>query len=98
MRTDGTSNSQARENQEAFTRANEQIRETAERYDFDTSVPFLCECAERTCMQSVRLSLTTYRKARVALGAFIVLPGHENGAVERVVARRDGYLLVEKFA
>jgi hypothetical protein len=98
MQTDGTRDSRARENEETFARANEQIRETAERYDFDSSVPFLCECSEETCVQSVPLSLTSYRQARAGGKAFIVLPGHENDDVERVVARRDGYLLVEKFA
>jgi hypothetical protein len=98
MKTDEARNARARENEETFARANERIRETAERYDFDASVPFLCECSEVTCVQSVPLSLRNYRQARTGTDAFIVLPGHENADVERVVARRNGYLLVEKFA
>ncbi len=87
-----------RENEETFARANEQIRATAERYDFDHLVPFLCECSEATCTEISRLSIKSYREARDGGEAFILLPGHEDPSVERVVAHGNGYLLVEKFA
>jgi hypothetical protein len=88
--------SRARETGETFANANERIRMTAESYDFGEPVPFLCECSEVTCVESIRLSLATYREARAGAGAFIVLPGHEDPEVERVVARGNGYLVVEK--
>lgn len=87
-----------RENEEAFAKANEEIRASAEYHDFEQAVPFLCECSDVTCLESVRLSLSSYREAREPGQAFILLPGHEDPKVERIVARGEGYVLVEKFS
>jgi hypothetical protein len=87
-----------RENEETFAEANERIRASAERYDFDRLVPFICECSKTTCTETIRLSVEKYRKARDGGGAFILLPGHEDPDVERVVAQGNGYVLVEKFS
>jgi hypothetical protein len=84
-----------REIQETFARANEQICASAEKYDFQDRVPFLCECSDVTCTSSVRLLLTNYREAR-ACDAFLLLPGHDDPDVERIAARGDGYLLIRK--
>jgi hypothetical protein len=93
-----TNSQRVRENEETFSKANEQIRASAEHYDFDEPVPFLCECSEITCTESVRLSLTNYREARARAEAFILLPGHDDPHVERIVADGAGYVLVEKFS
>ncbi len=97
MAANGEMNSRARKNEETFAQANEQIRESAEVNSFDHPVPFLCECSRVTCMESVRLSLTTYREAKAERQAFVLLPGHDDPNVERIIGRRDGYVLVEKF-
>jgi hypothetical protein len=96
MAPDTRTSARARANEETFAKANERIRLTAESYDFGESVPFLCECSEPTCFESVRLSLANYREARDGAGGFILVPGHEDPEVERIVARGDGYLVVEK--
>ena len=99
MASDGRPNSlRIRESQEAFAKANEQIRASAERYGFEQRVPFLCECSEATCTKSVRLFLTSYREARAAVEGFILLPGHDDPKLERIVAHGDGYVLVERFS
>lgn len=104
MTADGQTNpqdpstSRFRENEETFARANDEIQATAERYHFDQLVPFLCECAEPACLETIRLSIEDYRKARDGGGGFILLPGHDDPHVERVVSRRSGYVLVEKFS
>ena len=91
-------NARARKNEETFAKANDQIRASAERYDFDQLVPFLCECSRPTCVESIRLSVKSYREARDGGAAFILLPGHEDPRVERIVAQGTGYVLVEKFS
>jgi hypothetical protein len=98
MASDAQANSRVRENEETFAKANEQIRVSAEQYRFDEAVPFLCECSELTCTDSVRLPLKSYREARAKGDAFILRPGHANPRVERIVAQADGYDLVEKFS
>jgi hypothetical protein len=97
MASDGRTNAeQMREIRETFARANEQIRASAEKYNFQHQVPFLCECTDATCMGSVRLSLTNYREARTSIDRFLLLPGHDDPQVERIVARGDGYVLVQE--
>lgn len=87
-----------RENEETFASANERIRASAERYDFDQLVPFICECSNTTCTETIRLSVETYRQAKDGGDAFILLSGHEDSQVEKIVAHGDGYVLVEKFS
>jgi hypothetical protein len=99
MESVGSTNSaRVRKNEETFAKANEQIRTSAEQYDFDEAVPFLCECSEVSCTESIRLSVTDYREARGYGPVFILLPGHDDPHVERIVAHRQGYVLVEKFS
>ena len=98
MASDAQASSRVRENEETFAKANEQIRVSAEEYEFEEAVPFLCECSELTCTESVRLPLKNYREARAQDGAFILRPGHDDPRVERIVAQGDGYVLVEKFS
>ena len=99
MASDGRMSSpRISDSQEAFAKANEQIRASAERYGFEQRVPFLCECSEATCTKSVRLFLTCYREARATGRSFILLPGHDDPQLERIVSHGDGYVLVEKFS
>jgi hypothetical protein len=98
MAFDEQTSSRLRENEETFAKANEKIRVRAEQYEFEEAVPFLCECSEMTCTESVRLSLNTYREARAEGEAFILLPGHDDPRVERIVAHGDGYVLVETLS
>ena len=83
-----------REVREMFARANEQIRASAEKYDVQDNVPFLCECSDVTCTRSVRLSLAKYREARAWSDAFLLLPGHDDPRLERIAAQGDGYVLI----
>ncbi|HZU39619.1 MAG TPA: hypothetical protein VE992_01135 [Solirubrobacteraceae bacterium] len=60
------------------------------------NVSFRCECARLRCTQIVRLTVEEYEAVREHSRRFIVAPGHEEPAVESVVERREGYLVVEK--
>lgn len=44
----------------------------------------------------VRISITSYEAVRTDLDRFFVVPGHEIEAVDRVVERHSGYLVVVK--
>jgi hypothetical protein len=99
MASDPRTNAErVRQNEETFAKANERIRASAEQYEFHDPVPFLCECSRLTCTETIRLSLSDYRKARDRGEAFVLLPGHDDPHVERIVARGDGYMVVEKFS
>jgi hypothetical protein len=62
-----------------------------------TSHPaFLCECSNEDCEGTVDLSRQEYEIVRSSLNLFVVLPGHEVMDVDRVVAARERFSLVEK--
>jgi hypothetical protein len=89
----------SRENEERFAAANAQIREKALSLETTSSlVPFLCECSDVGCTQIIQLSIDAYEAARAQPGAFLLVAGHDDRRVERIIARTDGYVLVEKFS
>ena len=85
-------------NDATFRDANEAIRAGAEHADIERP-PFICECADESCTELVRLSLREYDAIRADPTHFVNVPGHEVNAKghAKVVSRRDGYLVVEKI-
>ena len=57
---------------------------------------YLCECADITCTNRIALSQSEYEVARSNPIWFVVEPGHEDLAIERVVAAHARYAIVEK--
>jgi hypothetical protein len=56
----------------------------------------VCECLRLSCSERIELRADVYRSVRAWPARFIVLPGHEEPAAERVVERHPGYVVVEK--
>ncbi len=85
-------------NDAVFRDANEGIRQAARQYGVRDSVPFVCECADPSCRDLVRLSLDEYEWVRAAPNRFLNVPGHEQAAqgAAVVVERHEGYVVVEK--
>ena len=98
--TEGLSAERIARNDAIFRKANEKIREAAERFEVDTKVPFICECADPKCRKILQLTLPEYRAVRSDARRFINAPGHEAAAQGwgEVVARFDGYVTEEKVA
>ena len=98
--TEGWSAERIARNDAVFRKANEEIREAAERLDVDMKVPFICECADPNCRTILRLTLEEYRAVRSDARHFINAPDHEAAAQGwgDVVARSDGYVTEEKVA
>jgi hypothetical protein len=82
------------ENEKAFRMANERLLEAVG--DGNSSLPFLCECADDTCLERVELDLDTYREIRSNPNCFFRLPGHMDAPGERVVASHPGYEVIDK--
>ena len=57
---------------------------------------FVCECIRVDCGGELDLSIGQYARVRAHPRRFIVLPGHEEPAIETTVEVYDGYLVVEK--
>ena len=65
--------------------------------DSEQQFEFQCECGrDQGCEARVRMTLGEYERVRSQRDRFAVMPGHENGELERVVARGDTYLIVDK--
>jgi hypothetical protein len=97
--TEGFSVERIARNNAIFREANEQIGETAEEYGAQTSIPFLCECADQNCREIVWLMLEQFREVRSDPRHFVNMPGHEASAHgwAEVIARADGYVTVAKI-
>jgi hypothetical protein len=61
-----------------------------------TTADFYCECADVECHERVEVPLDDYEEVRGESTHFIISPGHENERVERVLARRGRYAVVDK--
>jgi hypothetical protein len=89
------------QNQVRFREANERIEAGASTLDVDRATPFMCERADRTCVELVRLTFDQYEDIRQDRTRFFTVPGHEQTAVEAaaavVVERTPGYVLVDKI-
>lgn len=86
-------------NQATFREANERIGVAAEVYAVDIPIPFICECADPTCSEIVRLALSEYEEVRSDPRHFLNVPGHQAAAqgAAAVVAEREGYVIAEKI-
>jgi len=88
------------ENEVTFRRANEAIREAAESLELERKIPFICECPDTLCTETVLLTLAEYGRVRSDPRGFFVVPGHEATTVETgsgvVQETRDDHVLLEK--
>jgi hypothetical protein len=57
---------------------------------------FVCECADRSCMQWIEIRAEDYAAVRKHPRRFVVAPSHEILDVETVVERHPGYFVIEK--
>ncbi len=57
---------------------------------------FVCECGDRDCDTTVRMTLPAYEAIRDDSRLFFVVPGHEASDTEDVVEDGDGYVVVRK--
>jgi hypothetical protein len=76
---------------------NERIQEGAERFDIKGRADFLCECANDSCSERIRLTIDEYNRIREESTWFFVVPGHEIPTLERVVDQGDEHVIVEKI-
>src|SRR4051812_26445678 len=86
-------------NNERFKEANETIRGRADALGADMPrIPFLCECPVEDCVEILQLTPAQYEGVREYPDRYVTALGHEENEkpVGHVVARDDGYVIVEK--
>src|SRR6059058_4588931 len=80
----------------AFREVNEAIARTAVRFEADET-DFVCECADPECVHRITAEIADYEEVRAEPTRFLVAPGQEEPAIERIVDRNREYAIVEKF-
>jgi hypothetical protein len=88
-------------NQSAFRSSNERLRGRAysHRFELRQRVPFICECGDENCFETVMLSIEEYEHIREHPTWFLLVAGHEDEEAthERIVSAEQGYAVVEKI-
>jgi hypothetical protein len=62
----------------------------------DGELDFRCECGRPDCDLFVHLLASDYERIRADNDRFVLVPGHEDPEIERVVERSQGYVVVDK--
>jgi hypothetical protein len=86
-------------NQALFRDINERVEQLVGRASDTTArEEFLCECASDACVQHITITLEQYREVRSSPVTFAVAAdeAHVFADIEQVVARHEGYWVVEK--
>ena len=85
-------------NEIVFREVNERLRELGEGFSLvSEQAEFVCECADTTCTERVRMGLAEYERIRSDPRWFVIVPGHEELDYERVIQEAEGYSIVEKL-
>jgi hypothetical protein len=89
------------QNESLFREVNERVEEIAsgfaDRNEEDRLIGFVCECGRGDCTKSIDLTRAEYEFVRSNPLRFLVLAGHEDDSVERVVERTERFLVVVKL-
>jgi hypothetical protein len=84
-------------NEELFRNVNERIESLSKTVASDDQLmEYLCECDGRDCYEKIRASRDEYESVRAEPTHFMVLAGHQDPRVERVVFSNERFLVVEK--
>jgi hypothetical protein len=86
-------------NEALHREVNERIHEVGERLQVlpdDELLDFRCECGRPECEETLAMTPGEYEHVRSDVDRFAVVPGHENGAIERVVEQNGRYAIVDK--
>jgi hypothetical protein len=87
----------AAQNEEAFRTINSRIDEGAQQHGVDAPLPFHCECDDPSCVGKIEIRPADYERIVAHRYQFLLIPGHDDSAVERVVERHADYIVAEKI-
>lgn len=82
-------------NQLVFREVNERIAElTGDSNETGVSL-FICECNDSACAEALEITPAEYEQVRARASHFVVLRGHEQPAMERVVDGCARFVVIE---
>jgi Icc-related predicted phosphoesterase len=86
-------------NEALLREVNERIHEVGERLQVlpdDDMLDFRCECGSPACENYVSMTASKYEDVRSDNDRFVLVPGHEDPEIERVMERTERYVVVDK--
>ena len=66
--------------------------------DSQDKILFVCECSRLRCRDRIGLTNRQFYEMHRNRQRFIIMPGHETAAVEKIVKKTDDFYIVEKYA
>jgi anti-sigma B factor antagonist len=86
-------------NEQAFRDYNNRRLEAEDVAPTDTEalIPFVCECGDQDCIETLAVSAAQFVEAHAAPNLFLVKPGHIYPDVERVISEQPTYAIVAKY-
>jgi hypothetical protein len=87
-------------NEALLREVNERIEDVGRRLQVlpdDHTLDFLCECGSSDCDDTVSMTVGDYEHVRADNDRFVLVPGHEDEDIERVVERAERYVIVDKL-
>ena len=90
------------ENEQIMESLNRRLEERIEEIrsesggDPDADVRFFCECSDIACRGRIALEPSRFEEIHRDPALFIILPGHENSAIEKVVDTWGDHVIVRK--
>ena len=86
------------QNEVWFRELNERLEARAlKRNGDEAQFEIVCECSREECTERIRVAYGTYEHVRQHPTYFIVLSGHRDASIERVLSVHHGYEIVEKI-
>jgi hypothetical protein len=95
-----TAEARAARNETLYRQVNEAIESLQEQLgdgDPTSTAQFICECSRPGCADRITITLGEYADVRAEDTHFVIVPGHLNPDIERIVRRTPDYAVVEKF-
>jgi hypothetical protein len=86
-------------NEALLREVNERIHDVGEGLQVlpdNGELDFRCECGRPECDVLVHMLASDYQRVRADNDRFVLVPGHEDVHIERVVERSEGYVVVDK--
>ena len=77
---------------------NERIAELTNQFAPDATSPPLilfCECGREHCATPVEMTLSEYQAVRAGVGRWVVSSAHIDALGDSILARRNGYALID---
>ena len=63
----------------------------------DSPLHFYCECSDENCRDRIIITPSEYNQIHSHRNRFIIIPGHEVVAVEKVITEHQKFFIVEKY-